>query len=97
MCSSDLAGLKHRGVAVDVHDPHADAEQAREEYGIALMPTLEGAAGYDVIIGAVAHREYAAMDGARLAALAKKGALLADIKGMWRNRPAPDGLRTWSL
>ncbi|MDX1739326.1 MAG: hypothetical protein R3261_13890 [Alphaproteobacteria bacterium] len=49
---------------------------------------------YDAVIGAVPHDEF---DELSLASLLKDGGLVADIKGMWRNRPLPDNLRRWSL
>ena len=49
------------------------------------------------MLGAVPHRAYARLDGARLAALLRPGGLLADLKGMWRDLRLPDGIRRWVL
>lgn len=53
-----VAGLQRRGVAVDVHDLLADAREAKELYGIALVSGLDDLTGYDCLVGAVPHRLY---------------------------------------
>jgi UDP-N-acetyl-D-galactosamine dehydrogenase len=47
------------GLDVDVYDPHADAEEVKEEYGIRLTPDL---GKYDAIVFAVAHDEFIQLD-----------------------------------
>ncbi len=50
-----IAELEGFGIRVDVHDPYADAEAAKHEYGVSLVS--EPAAGsYDGIVVAVAHK-----------------------------------------
>lgn len=51
--------LADYGVRVDVHDPWADAREAREEYGIDLVAAPENGA-YDGIVLAVAHDQFRA-------------------------------------
>ncbi len=92
-----VRGLVARGHAVDVHDPLADPAEARAEYGLTPLPSLDAASGYDAVVGAVAHRAYATLDGAALARLLKPGGLVADVKGMWRRLDLPPGLARWSL
>ena len=89
--------LQARGHAVEVHDPMADAEEAKEHYGITLRTTLDGASGYDAIIGAVPHDPYKAFTPNTFSALLKEGGLVADIKGLWRNAELPAGIRRWGL
>jgi len=89
--------LQARGHAVEVHDPMADAEEAKEHYGITLRTTLDGALGYDAIIGAVPHDSYKAFTPNTFSALLKEGGLVADIKGLWRNAELPAGIRRWGL
>ena len=91
-----VRALASRGHAVDVHDPLADAAEARDAHGIALLASLDAARGYDAVVGAVAHRGYAAMDGAALARLLAADGLVADVKGMWRRVALPAGLRRWA-
>ncbi|MBM3509206.1 MAG: nucleotide sugar dehydrogenase [Alphaproteobacteria bacterium] len=92
-----IEGLRARGHAVDVHDPLADPAEAHEHYRLELVTTLAGGAPYDAIVGAVAHRDYAAMAATDLATLLVPRGLVADIKGMWRGLALPDGLRRWQL
>ncbi|MGE0094028.1 MAG: nucleotide sugar dehydrogenase [Alphaproteobacteria bacterium] len=92
-----VEGFRRRGHAVDVHDPHADPEAAKAEYGIALLPKLDGAGPYGAIVGAVPHDEYRGFDAARFTSLLKAGGLVADIKGMWRSASLPSAVRRWQL
>jgi UDP-N-acetyl-D-galactosamine dehydrogenase len=91
-----IDGLKRRGHRVSVHDPIADAGEARHEYGLELLPDLSRG-GHDAVVGAVAHAAYAGLADAELARLARPGGLIADIKGQWRARALPDGLTRWEL
>jgi len=79
---ADLAcTLGRLGHAVSVHDPHADAEEARHEYGI---PLVENALDkrYDMVVLAVAHREFVRLGAEALRGLLKRGGTLADLKGV---------------
>jgi UDP-N-acetyl-D-galactosamine dehydrogenase len=82
-----VRALRALGHTVDVHDPFADADEARHEYGETLMASLDNACGYDCIVGAVPHQPYAAFTRENFSVLLKTGGLIADIKGMWRNSP----------
>ncbi|MDE2404421.1 MAG: nucleotide sugar dehydrogenase [Sphingomonadales bacterium] len=75
-----VTALGRMGHAVTVHDPHADAEEARHEYGIPLVAE-PFRRKYDLAVLAVPHREYLAMGAGALRALVKKGGTLADLKG----------------
>jgi UDP-N-acetyl-D-galactosamine dehydrogenase len=96
-----VRGLEARGHSVDVHDPRADAAEAKATYGIHLRPDLLrpdlAADGYDCLIGAVAHDEYLRLEAADFARLVKPGGVIADVKGLWRDRPLPPGRRRWQL
>ena len=89
--------LTSAGHAVDVHDPLADPSEARQFYGVDLKTSLQDAQNYDAVIVAVPHRAYTAMTTDTLATLLRPGGLVADIKGIWRTAPAPDGIDYWSL
>jgi UDP-N-acetyl-D-galactosamine dehydrogenase len=86
--------LSDLGHTVTVHDPIADPAEAEQFYGIALAGDLAG--GFDAVIGAVAHDEYVALGDDQLVGLLKSGGVLADIKGIWRDRTIA-GLRRWQL
>ncbi len=92
-----IAGLRRHGLAVDVHDPLADAEEAKRFLDIDLMPNLARARDYDAVIGAVPHDEYRGFTAATFSRIAADGALIADVKGMWRAISLPEGMRRWQL
>jgi UDP-N-acetyl-D-galactosamine dehydrogenase len=52
---------------------------------------------YDLVVGAVAHREYRALADDRLASMIAPGGTLADLKGMWRERSLDPALDRWTL
>ncbi|WP_334175355.1 Vi polysaccharide biosynthesis UDP-N-acetylglucosamine C-6 dehydrogenase TviB [Pseudoxanthobacter sp.] len=71
--------LTDYGVTVDVHDPMAEAEAARHEYGLSLVPEPE-AGSYDAIVLAVAHDSYRAAGPAALRAFGRPGHVFFDLK-----------------
>jgi UDP-N-acetyl-D-glucosamine/UDP-N-acetyl-D-galactosamine dehydrogenase len=92
-----INGLKPRGFQIDVHDPLADPEQARQEYGITLQGKLHGGPPYHAVVGAVPHEAYKAFTAATFAQLLVPDGLVADVKGMWRDTALPNGLKRWTL
>jgi UDP-N-acetyl-D-galactosamine dehydrogenase len=92
-----INGLKAHGLSVEVHDALANAVEARQEYDITLLPALDGASGYDAVVGAVSHDVYAGFGDEDFLRLVKPGGLVADVKGMWRKIKLPAGLERWSL
>jgi UDP-N-acetyl-D-glucosamine/UDP-N-acetyl-D-galactosamine dehydrogenase len=87
--------LAELGHDVTVHDPRADAGEARHEYGIDLAAEALDSR-YDLVVVAVPHRDYAGLDDSRLAQLVAEGGLLADLKNLYGGR-ALAGLRRWTL
>ena len=76
-----VTALGKLGHTVTVHDPLADAAEARHEYGLELDPdAFQGS--YDLVLLAVPHREYLALGADRLRALVAEGGTLADLKGV---------------
>ncbi len=51
----------------------------------------------DAIVATVPHQAYRDMDSAAIGAMVKPDGLVADIKGIWRDRDLPNGLRRWTL
>ena len=92
-----IRGLTEWGHRVDVHDPHADPEEAKHEYGVTLTESLKGKKGYDCIVGAVSHDEYAKFGANEFRALLGKTGLVADVKGMWRKLEMPSGIDRWQI
>src|SRR5690606_10575414 len=92
-----LRGLDCRGFKVEVHDAFADPDEAQKYFGIALRPSLDGASGFDCVVGAVPHAPYLAFTTDTLGGLLTKGGLVADVKGMWRTLEMPAGCQRWQL
>ncbi|MBU4525305.1 MAG: nucleotide sugar dehydrogenase [Desulfomicrobium sp.] len=69
-------------VSVLVHDPLANPEEARHEYGVELLPLAE-LRDLDALILAVSHAEFAQLDAGRIAAMFKHPAsgIVIDVKG----------------
>jgi UDP-N-acetyl-D-galactosamine dehydrogenase len=87
--------LQWLGHDVATADPLADADEVRREHGIALREP--DGDSYDLVVGAVAHRDYRDLADDRLAALVAAGGTLADLKGMWRQRALDPAIDRWSL
>ena len=88
-----LAALGHD---ITVHDPLADAEEARHEYGLEL-DTEALSRRYDLVFVAVPHAHYAKLPDAQLEALVVEGGLLADLKNLFGKRNLPGHIVRWSL
>jgi UDP-N-acetyl-D-galactosamine dehydrogenase len=71
--------LKEYGAVVDVHDPWADAAEAKHEYGLDLVTAPE-AETYDGILLAVAHQEFRQMGLPAIRGLGRSAHVLYDLK-----------------
>ena len=87
--------LQQLGYDVAVADPLADPEEVTREHALHL--TRPNGTRYDIVVGAVAHAEYRDMPAAELEGLVAEGGMLADLKGMWRERALSPDLNRWSL
>lgn len=85
--------LQGYNVTVHATDTHADSAELYHEYGFGLQQELDN--DYDAVIVAVNHDAYNNLDDAYFASITKPGALLVDIKGIYRNKIS--SLRYWSL
>ena len=84
------------GHEVTIHDPLADPDEAKHEYGAQIDPKALQRR-YDIVVAAVPHAEYRAMQAADIESLALPGGCIADLKGIWRERIFDPGLSRWSL
>jgi len=93
-----VAELKDYGIDVLVHDPLADAKEAKAYYGVDLKP-LDQLAGVDALVMAVAHRPYIAMGMTELAALCNGGRpVIVDVKSVFDPETAArQGISYWRL
>ncbi len=71
------------GAKVDIHDPWADPEQTRHEYGIELLGTLPHQADYDAVLLAVAHDQYRALGIEGVRRLGQPDVVVYDIKSIF--------------
>ena len=80
-------------IHVDVEDPYAEAHEVQEEYGLQLTRNAHN--GYDAVIVTVPHNEYRDLDDAYFASLTHKHGLVADLKGIFKNKIT--SRKYWSL
>ena len=74
--------LREYGVKVDVHDPLADADEARHEYGLDLVDEPEAGA-YDGVVLAVAHEAYRSAGASSLRGYGREEAIFCDLKSVF--------------
>lgn len=74
--------LKDYGVQVDVHDPWADLEEARHEYGLDLVATPETGA-YDGVVLAVGHDTFRTAGPRTLRGYGRNGSVFCDLKSVF--------------
>ena len=79
-----VRGLEQYGVDVDVHDPWANSEKAKEAYGVDLVNELKDEF-YDAIVIAVAHDEYKKTNIQSLRRLGKDPHVFYDLKSCFRH------------
>jgi UDP-N-acetyl-D-glucosamine/UDP-N-acetyl-D-galactosamine dehydrogenase len=70
------------GFQVQAHDPLADPKEAKAEYGIHLIRSLDELRPAACVVIAVAHREYRKLDTERIRKLSMDQAVWVDIKGV---------------
>ncbi len=54
--------LRQFGLAVDIYDPWANANEVKREFGIDILNEVDKSVVYDAIVVAVAHREFLQFD-----------------------------------
>jgi UDP-N-acetyl-D-galactosamine dehydrogenase len=93
-----LPNLADYGIDVLVHDPLADAKEAKAYYGVELK-SLDQLAGVDALVLAVAHRPYITMGMTELAALCNGGRpVIVDVKSVFDpDTAARQGISYWRL
>jgi UDP-N-acetyl-D-galactosamine dehydrogenase len=71
-------------IKVDIEDPYADGEEVRLQYGIQLndYPGKH----YDAVIITVPHSSYVDLNDDYFCSITKPEALIADLKGIYRNK-----------
>jgi UDP-N-acetyl-D-galactosamine dehydrogenase len=87
--------LQWLGHDVTVADPIASADAIERDHG--LKVTKPDGRQFDLVVGAVSHRDYRGLGDEQLTALVAPGGTLADLKGMWRERHLDPSLDRWTL
>jgi len=77
-----VSEIKGHGLEVHVHDPIADPDEAMREYGVSLV-SWEELPQADVIVAAVAHRQYLAMSLDAMLGKLKPGGCFMDVKSCY--------------
>ena len=85
--------LKAYSLNVHVTDPHADNSELKHEYGFELTPELSN--DYDAVLVTVPHDDYKKLDDSYFASITKPLAIVADLKGIYRNKIK--SRKYWSL
>ena len=88
--------LESFGIGVALHDPMADSEMLREQYGLTLTPLAELKPA-DAVVIAVAHREYRERGWPLVERLLKPGGFVADVPALLDRAKTPAGVTLWRL
>lgn len=89
--------LLEYGVEIISHDPLANADEVREEYGIELSGDAE-LANMDCVILAVAHRQYLKLGTEYIRSILSGGAgIVVDVKSIYSQNDFGDGVTLWRL
>lgn len=95
-----VAELREYGIEVAIHDPLADADETRHEYGLELAP-LDDKVHYDAVVWAVSHRSFNSLTPQRLKELTSLGnghGVVIDVKSvLQRDQIEAAGLIYWCL
>ena len=79
-----------------MHDPEADGDLLREEYGLRLT-ALEALKPADAVVLAVSHRAYREGGWPLVQRLIKSGAFVADVPALLDRSATPEGVTLWRL
>ncbi len=94
--SVDLVdALEGHGYVVEIADFVAEAAEVERLYG--RVPLVANDEQFDLVVVAVRHAEYVALDDTSITRLVAPGGTLADIKGIWRHRGLASQLDYWTL
>jgi len=93
-----IVELESFGCNVFVHDPLAEADEARHEYGITLTSWEKLPGNVDAVVAAVSHREYVKMPLPEITGLIKNGGVFVDIKSAYDSAAIKKaGFRLWRM
>jgi UDP-N-acetyl-D-galactosamine dehydrogenase len=89
--------LESFGVSVQVCDPEVDAQEAKHEYGIDIVP-FEKLAPASAVVVAVAHERFCNLSAKDYLAVMRDSPVVIDVKGVCdRDALVEAGVRVWRL
>ncbi|MDY2801192.1 MAG: nucleotide sugar dehydrogenase, partial [Fusobacterium mortiferum] len=92
-----IEGLKSYGMNVTIFDPIAEKEEAKREYGVKILENLEeNLEKYDVVIGAVKHKEFNKLLIEKLYKEEQEKILL-DLKGIFSKEEVKNKYKYWRM
>jgi UDP-N-acetyl-D-galactosamine dehydrogenase len=91
-----LTELRQFGIEAIIHDPLANADEAKHEYGLTLAP-LDAFRELDALVFAVSHREFAALGDPAIVGMIRDGGVLVDVKSAIAPTAVDRGIAYWSL
>lgn len=99
--NSKVAGLVRElqayGIEVFVHDPVADADEARQEYGVELV-AWQDLPQADAVVVAVAHQQFISKELAKYQEIMRSKGCFIDVKARFdRAQLSAAGLQVWRL
>ncbi len=91
-----VEGLKSYGINVIIYDPVADKLEAKREYNLEIINSLENINNLDVIIGAVNHKEFKNLEINNLYKNEQEKILL-DLKGIFDKKEVEKEYKYWRM
>jgi UDP-N-acetyl-D-galactosamine dehydrogenase len=91
-----VSELREFGIKPIVHDPLANPDEAKHEYGLSLTP-LDEFRELDGLVLAVPHRRFRENGSANLFKMVRPGGIVVDVKTAIDRHGVPASLRYWSL
>ncbi len=92
-----IATLRERGHEVTVHDPLADAAEAKALCGLDPAADLQALGGFDCVVGAVAHDDYRRLTADDFERLLDRRGILFDLRAIWAAAELPGGSRRCTI
>jgi len=77
-----IAEFSEYGIAVDVYDPWANLQEAKNEYGLTLVEKLQPNT-YGAVVVAVGHQQFTEFSVTDLRALCKENSVIYDVKSLF--------------
>jgi len=77
-----IGALQRYGMEPALVDPWVDAEEARREYGLTVLPSIPAGSRYQAVVAVVAHHQFTTLTEAGWSQLLQPDGLIVDLKGI---------------